>query len=295
MLYGNRKLNVFPSPGITYDDNFFSYVSSDSKRKHIGFIPTGKTALDTQIQIIGHLLLARIELYRCLVDHTSGFTKEIAIKKQDFYWTIVSFYNSLKDVGKIYNKVPAEITTLLKLLHNRFGITPTWFGFNFYGLANRTKELTSRVESYLIKSLLNELEQPFDLTGKPNETNYVNQTVDLVLASNMFSVGIDIKRLNIMLMNGQPRNVAEYIQASSRVGRDKEGVVFNLLDPNRSREKSYFENFVQFNNAYYKFVEPLSVTPYTEIALDKALNSILICYVRHKKGHFEDKGCGNGL
>ncbi|MHA4809923.1 helicase-related protein [Flavitalea flava] len=289
MLYGSRKLNVFPSPGTTYDDNFFSYVSVNSKRKHIGFIPTGKTALDTQIQVIAHLLLARIELYRLLVHHTSGLSKNDAIGIQDFYWTIVSFYNSLKDVGKIYNKIPAEILTLLKLLHNRFGIAPVWFGFNHYGLAGRTKELTSRIESYFIKSLLSELEQPFGLTDKENETNYVTKTVDLVLASNMFSVGIDIKRLNIMLMNGQPRNVAEYIQASSRVGRDKEGIVFNLLDPNRSREKSYFENYVPFNNAYYKFVEPLSITPYTEITLDKALNSILICYVRHKKGYFEDK------
>jgi hypothetical protein len=289
MLYGNRKLNVFPSPGITYDDNFFSYVSPHSKRKHIGFIPTGKTALDTQIQIIAHLLLARIKLYRFLVHHTNGLSKEEAIKKQDFYWTIVSFYNSLKDVGKIYNKVPAEILTLLRLLHNRFGFIPNWFGFNHYGLGGRTKELTSRVESYLIKSLLNELEEPFDLTAKPDGTNYVNKTVDLVLASNMFSVGIDIKRLNVMLMNGQPRNVAEYIQASSRVGRDEKGIVFNLLDPNRSREKSYFENYVSFNNAYYKYVEPLSVTPYTEIALDKVLNSVLICYVRHKRGYFEDK------
>lgn len=293
MLYGNRSLCVFPAPGITYDDNFFSYISINSKRKHIGFIPTGKTALDTQIQVIAHLLLARIELYRCLTHHTNGLSKESAIATQDYYWTIVSFYNSLKDVGKIYNKIPAEVLTLLKLLHNRFGLIPIWFGFNHYGLANRTKELTSRVESFLIKSLLNELEHSFDLTAKPNETTFVNKTVDLVLASNMFSVGIDIKRLNIMLMNGQPRNVAEYIQASSRVGRDREGIVFNLLDPNRSREKSYFENYVPFNNAYYKFVEPLSVTPFTEIALDKVLNSILICYARHKRGYFEDKDAKN--
>jgi ATP-dependent helicase YprA (DUF1998 family) len=104
----------------------------------------------------------------------------------------------------------------------------------------------------------------------------------------MFSVGIDIKRLNVMLMNGQPRNIAEYIQASSRVGRDSSGIVINLLDANRSREKSYFENYKTFHNSYYKYVEPLSVTPFTEIALDKVLNTILVCYVRHKKGLNED-------
>ena len=100
----------------------------------------------------------------------------------------------------------------------------------------------------------------------------------------MFSVGIDIDRLNVMLMNGQPKNIAEYIQASSRVGRKEKGLVLNLLDANRSRDKSYYENFVSFNNAYYKFVEPLSVTPFTSITLDKVLVSLLVCYIRHKKG-----------
>jgi len=105
----------------------------------------------------------------------------------------------------------------------------------------------------------------------------------------MFSVGIDINRLNVMLMNGQPKNIAEYIQASSRVGRRDKGIVINLLDANRSRDKSYFENYVSFHNAYYKYVEPLSVTPFTEISLDKVLSSLLVCFVRHKQGLYKDR------
>jgi hypothetical protein len=286
MLYGNRQLNVFPPMGITYDDNFFSFVSTDSKRKHIGFMPTGKTALNTQLQIIGNLLLARIELFRYFLKK-ENLSKEETIQKENNFWTIVSFYNSLRDVGKVYNKVPAEIQTLIRLLHNRYGLNKTTYGFNYWGLSSRTKELTSRVESNTIKKLLGELEQSFDLIVNDGQ-NFVQNTVDLVLASNMFSVGIDIERLNVMLMNGQPKNIAEYIQASSRVGRKHKGIVINLLDANRSREKSYFENYVAFHNAYYKFVEPLSVTPFTEIALDKALASLLICFVRHKKGLYKD-------
>ncbi|MFH1005125.1 MAG: helicase-related protein, partial [Bacteroidota bacterium] len=289
MLYGNRELNIFPAPGITYDDNFFSYVSKGTLRKHIGFMPTGKTSLDSQIQLIAHLLFSRIELYKNLKHHSQKLSDNEIKELVTYYWTIVSYYNSLKDVGKTYNKIGAEILTLLKLLHNRHDITKLYFGFNYMGLSNRTRELTSRVESQKITSLLNELSEDFGLRKDENGNTYIDKTVDLVLASNMFSVGIDIKRLNVMLMNGQPRNVAEYIQASSRVGRDKQGIVFNLLDANRAREKSYFESYVTFHNAYYKFVEPLSVTPFTEISLDKALNSILICYVRHKAGLFKDK------
>jgi hypothetical protein len=289
MLYGNRKLNIFPAPGITYDDNFFSYVSKDTLRRHVGFMPTGKTSLDSQIQLIAHLLFARVELYKNLKHSSQKLSDEEIKDLITYYWTVVSYYNSLKDVGKTYNKIGAEILTLLKLLHNRHGISKLYFGFNYMGLPNRTRELTSRVESQKIKSLLNELNEDFGLRKDDIGNTYIDKTVDLVLASNMFSVGIDIKRLNVMLMNGQPRNVAEYIQASSRVGRDKQGIVFNLLDANRAREKSYFESYVTFHNAYYKFVEPLSVTPFTEISLDKALNSILVCYVRHKAGLFQDK------
>lgn len=285
MLYGNRKLNVFPALGISYKDNFFSFVTEGNKRKHIGFFPTGKTSVDSQIQLLAHLLLARIFLFRLQKLNSS---EEEAIHKTGHYWTIVSFYNSLKDVGKIYNKVPAEIISLLKMLHFRYRDSLPAYSFNFQSLPARTRELTSRVPSNSIKSLLNEMEHSFSLRKSANNNTYVADTVDLVLASNMFSVGIDIKRLNVMLMNGQPRNIAEYIQASSRVGRDNQGIVINLLDANRSREKSYFENYKTFHNSYYKYVEPLSVTPFTEIALDKVLNSILVCYVRHKKGLSED-------
>lgn len=287
MLYGNRKLNVFPPMGVTYDDNFFSYVSTESKRKHIGFMPTGKTALNSQIRILGNLLLARIELFK-YYRVKENLTQEEAIQRENNFWTIVSFYNSLRDVGKVYNKVPAEISDFLKLLHNRYQLPKQVYGFNYFGLAGRTKELTSRIESNSIKKLLNELEMPFSLVAKDGFA-FVQNSVDLVLASNMFSVGIDIERLNVMLMNGQPKNVAEYIQASSRVGRKDKGIVINLLDANRSRDKSYFENYVPFNNAYYKFVEPLSVTPFTEIALDKVLASLLVCFVRHKQGLYLDK------
>lgn len=111
---------------------------------------------------------------------------------------------------------------------------------------------------------------------------YLNNIVDLVLATNMISVGIDISRLNIMLLNGMPKNIAEYIQASSRVGRNTKGLVITLFDPNRAREKSYFENFKNFHQAFYKYVEPLSITPFTQNTINKMLSSIVVAYVRNK-------------
>jgi hypothetical protein len=106
--------------------------------------------------------------------------------------------------------------------------------------------------------------------------------IDLVLATNMISVGIDIDRFNVMLINSQPKNVAEYIQASSRVGRKYKGLVVDLLDANRARDKSHFEHFIPFHQAFYKSVEPVSITPFTENTLEKMLATIMVTYVRHK-------------
>lgn len=277
-LYGNRKVNVFPPSGINYDDSFFAKENKESKRRYIGFMPTGKTAIDTQLQLLAHLLVSRLEVYKNLE------TKS----RTDNYWTIVSYYNSLKDVGKIYNKVGDEVSNFTSTLQYRLSqlFQPfDEYSFNFYGIPSRTEELTSRVESAKIKSVLKEIEKPFDeskLVTREKGLKYLTDVVDFVLATNMISVGIDISRLNIMVLNGMPKNIAEYIQASSRVGRKTKGLAITLLDPNRAREKSYFEHFINFHSAFYKCVEPISITPFTENTIDKMLTTAFVTYIRNK-------------
>jgi hypothetical protein len=282
-LYGNeRKVNIFPPSGLSYSDSFFAKVSkTDSKRRYIGFIPTGKSTIDTQLQMIANLFVARLEAYKILIQ--KGVNDYEIFDK---YWTIVSYYNSLKDVGKIHNKVGDEISTFTSTLQNKlFGDNPN-YKFNHAYLYNRDEELTSRIDSSIIKQTLKKLEEnTFNentIKKDKNGNTYVTDIIDLVLATNMISVGIDIDRFNIMLINGQPRNIAEYIQASSRVGRKYKGLVIDLLDANRARDKSHFEHFIPFHQAFYKSVEPVSLTPFTENTLEKMLASIMITYVRHK-------------
>lgn len=278
-LYGNREVNVFPPTGITQDDSFFAKEEeSKSKRRYLGFMPTGKTAVDTQLQILAHLLVARLEVV--LNKETKGSANN--------YWSIVSYYNSLRDVGRTNNKVGDEITTYTGFLQNRLSaLFPGHiddYKYNFQGIYSRTKELTSRIPSEKIKETLSEIEKSFsdksfsidEATGR----KYLNDVVDLILATNMISVGIDISRLNVMLLNGMPKNIAEYIQASSRVGRSTKGLAITLFDPNRAREKSYFEHFKTFHQTFYKAVEPLSVTPFTENTINKMLSSMLVAFIR---------------
>ncbi len=280
----NRDVAIFPPSGIHYNDSFFAFTLSESRRKYIGFMPTGKTGTVSQLELISHILFARAELLQNL-RQKHGENQEQIWTELDQYFTLVSYYNSLRDIGKTYNKVNAEIYDKIRLLHQRhFLLNNSLFNFMYYGLISRTRELTSRIPSNKITTVLDELDTKLKIQAKSKDEFKIEKGVDLVLASNMISVGIDVGRLNLMLMNGMPRNIAEYIQASSRVARSNEGIVFNLLDANRAREKSYFENYQSFHHAYYKFVEPLSLTPFTEITFDRMLNSLLVCYVRHKQG-----------
>ncbi len=282
-LYGiNRKVNIFPPSGLSYNDSFFAKVSkTESKRRYLGFIPTGKSTIDTQLQMIANLFVARLEAYKKLVQKGTNDYKTF-----DKYWTIVSYYNSLKDVGKIHNKVGDEISTFTSTLQNKlYGDSP-FDKFNHAYLYNRDEELTSRIDSSKIKQTLKRLEENTfnenSIKTDKNGNTFLSDIIDLVLATNMISVGIDIDRFNIMLINGQPRNIAEYIQASSRVGRKYKGLVIDLLDANRARDKSHFEHFIPFHQAFYKSVEPVSLTPFTENTLEKMLTSIMITYIRHK-------------
>jgi hypothetical protein len=273
-LYGqHRNVNLFPPSGLSYKDSFFAKEDTTSTRRYLGIMPTGKTTISTQLALLTNLLVARLENY------LQSKNKETEINP---YWTIVSYYNTLRDVGRMNNKIGDEIIQMTKQLQNRLQLEG-WF--NHSQLTSRTKELTSRVKSTDIKPTLSALENKFSM----NDKGYVdNQTVDLVLATNMLSVGIDISRLNLMQINGMPRNIAEYIQASSRVARKGEGLVVITLDANRAREKSHFEHFIPFHQNIYRSVEPLSVTTFTENTIDILLTSLLVTYIRHKVGRNEN-------
>jgi hypothetical protein len=108
----------------------------------------------------------------------------------------------------------------------------------------------------------------------------IEDPTKVALATNMISVGVDIPRLNVMSISGQPKTTAEYIQASSRVGREEPGVVFTLYNQAKNRDRSHYENFKDYHQAYYKYVEATSVTPFSLPALEKTMDSVLIALMR---------------
>jgi hypothetical protein len=299
-LMFNRQLNVFPPLGTEYSDSFFSFIDPRSKRKHIGFLPTGHSVATTEIKLVAAIYEAKIKsLKEFLAEKVADlnhldvllpFLNSDDFKEQiDPYWTLVLYYNSLKDLGKSMSRVELDFKDQIKGLFKdnefervfRFVVEPNMF--------SRATEFTSRQDSGKIKALLSRISTPIAFKINPAEggNRYLNEdgeSIDLALATNMFSVGIDVSRLNLMIMMGQPGSVAEYIQASSRVARERKGLVINVLNPMRARELSIFEDYIAFHKAYYKNVEPLSITPFTQMAVDKLLDAVLLGYLYHGRG-----------
>ena len=177
------------------------------------------------------------------------------------------YHNSLRELGRTGTLVVDDVNARLLPRSERLGIPLRRVR------AGRVLELTSRRGPE---------ELPNDLRDLKRSADESDEAVDVVLSSNMLSVGIDIPRLALMLMVGQPKTTAEYIQATSRVGRgDVRGIVTTLFRSNRARDRSHFETFRGYHEALYRNVEPTSVTPWSLASRERSLAGALVALIRH--------------
>lgn len=284
----NREVSVFPPLGLEYSDNYFSkVVENEEKRRHIGMMPSNHISSNVaEIRLTAFLLLSKIKLFKQYLDEyacdwlDTDSVLDLCTNNQalcsvlDYYWSIVLYYNSLKDLGRSRSRISQEVAEYLKANEILY-TTPKSLSFIVKGFYQRVIEFTSRIDSSRIKTALTKASDRTKVERIDNDA-WVNSATDLVLSSNMISVGIDIERWNVMVMVGQPRSTSEYVQSSSRVARKVEGLVINLLNPIRVREKSLFENYQQFHTTYYKSVEPLSITPLTYATINHAVFNNII-------------------
>lgn len=262
----NRQMTVFPPNGINVGDNYFAVQRPADKvpgRLYIGFCSPGSARPPMLIRLYVALLTSGMDLY-------NRFGGKLA----DPFMTLVGYFNSLRELGGMRRLVEDDVVT------RSYGIKSTGQGSQQTtsrpGLANRrirlVRELTSRVSSMDIPNYLEELGHPYDPTK--------SSSPDVVLATNMLSVGVDVDRLGVMAVNGQPKNTAEYIQATSRVGRHWPGLVCTAFAWSRPRDLSHYERFEHYHATFYKHVEAQSVTPYSSRALERGLAGALVSYVR---------------
>lgn len=231
-------------------------------RRYIGISTVGRSAKFTQQAVAASLLQAATD-------------QRLDDKSRDGYWTLVNYFNSLRELGGALVLMRDDAARSIHDYAARHGNEPERD-------AQTQIELTSRVRSSEIPRFLKDLERPW------NDPDHI----DVVLASNMISVGMDVSRLGLMLVNGQPKTIAEYIQATSRVGRSSRapGLVITLFNAAKSRDRSRYETFASWHRSLYRDVEATSVTPFAPRARDRALHAPYVALVRHLVQGMTDPG-----
>ncbi|KNE83525.1 helicase [Streptomyces fradiae] len=292
-----RRVSVFPPQVIDVGDTFFSLrVEADRDqpgRRYLGICAHGTRLKASEIRVAEILLLAAQQQF----DRYGA--------PADPYMTLVGYFNATRELAGMRRYMDDDITTRVRSTGGRRGVRtladriPTKTGML------SIQELTSRISSADIGVTLKRLESPFDperdttkrrraftaelvAAAKENRDRRVEpirfdeRAVDVVLATSMLQVGVDVSRFGLMLVVGQPKNTAEYIQASSRVGRDKKrpGLVVTLYNWSRPRDLAHFEDFEHYHATFYRQVEALSVTPYSRRSLDRGTAATYIAALR---------------
>ncbi len=269
-----RKVNVFPTHGLDVKDNFFAVQRPPTEalpgRRYIGICAPGRRLKVALIRVYVAMLSAAQTLY-----DKKGYGKDA-----DPWMTLIGYFNSMRELGGMRRLVDDDVRTRLGKMEQR-------------GLSRRTlysiDELTSRKDSTDIPEVLDHLEAAFDLAAeayrkemqkKGRFKELPKRPLDVLLATNMVSVGVDVQRLGLMVVAGQPKTTAEYIQATSRVGRRFPGLVFTVFNWTRPRDLSHYERFEHYHATFYKHVEALSVTPFASGAISRGLTALLISCVR---------------
>jgi len=243
-----RSVCQFPLAVQKSTDNFVSYqvdIKDQPGRMYLGLCAPGTS---NKIQAI--------DTYAALTTISHRAPADVS----DPYYTTLGYFNTLKELAGTLTTFKDEIPSRLNLLDPK----------NTFSHDLVVEEMTSRKKAKEIPELLTKMERGFKDVG----------TLDAVLATNMISVGVDVNRLGLMVMHGQPKTTSEYIQATSRVGREYPGLVVTIFNSMRSRDLTHFERFKSYHQAIYRHVEPMSVTPFSSGSLRKGLTGSFIGFLR---------------
>lgn len=292
-----RDVAIFPPQVVDHNDTFFSRqvpVTEDTPgRRYLGVCAHGTRLKFAEIRVAEIMLRAG----QAVFDRYG--------RPADPYMTLVGYFNATRELAGMRRYLDDDITTRLRRRPGRAQIADRIVTAS--GMPE-IRELTSRISSNQIGEALARLQRGFDpeydtstrrraiadeindalstKNGKKPRPVRVDppreRAVDAVLATSMLQVGVDVPRFGLMLVVGQPKNTAEYIQASSRVGRDarRPGLVVTLYNWSRPRDLAHFEDFEHYHATFYRQVEALSVTPFTRRALDRGTTPTYVAALR---------------
>lgn len=253
-----RRLRTFPARGINSTDMFFAREQEVSETtpglRYVGICAFGRRLKSTLIRVYA----AALSSGRTLQDHYPEHSDQLQ--------TLVGYFASLRELGGMRRLLEDSVKARCRQM-------------NLRGLAIRTgisvEEMTSRRRASDIPQILSRLETkvPTDLEKRKG---LPYRPIDALIATNMISVGVDVPRLGLMVVTGQPKATSEYIQATSRVGRELPGIVLTVYNFSRARDVSHYEAFRGYHATYHTHVENPSVTPFAKGALDRGLSAVFV-------------------
>lgn len=246
----DRHVEQFPPPGLDARDSYFSVETPPSRKASRLYMGLMAPAI-SQTSLM-------VRTYAALLHHAQAIEGDDEVR--DAYWTLLGYFNSLRLLGGAKLQVQDDVNDRLDLLSESLGQKRRDIG--------RDIELTSREPSSAIPGHLQDIATPYP------------DALGVILATNMISVGVDVDRLGLMVVMGQPQSTSEYIQATSRVGRKWPGLVVTLFNAARSRDRSHYENFTSYHSALYRQVEATSVTPFSARARDRGLHAAIVGLAR---------------
>jgi len=260
-----REVQIFPPSGLDAGDNFFSQrrpAGPDAPgRLYVGVCAPGTRMKTILIRVYVAYLAAAQKLFK---DYGA---------LADPWMTLIGYFNSMRELGGMRRVTDDAVRTRLRQMDAR-GLVRRYIE------PDTTEELTSRKSAVDIPRILDRLERTF-----PAQRGEL-RPYDVVLATNMISVGVDVNRLGLMVVASQPKATSEYIQATSRVGRAFPGVVCTVYNWARPRDLSHYERFEHYHATFYQQVEALSVTPFSPRALDRGLSGVYVSQLRLLESEF---------
>lgn len=255
-LYARNNTTQFPPNGFEIGDSFFIReipIEDDPFRKYVGVCAPGQSVKTALLRVYSIIL-------------QSAYTYSLYEELKDVidpYYTLVGYFNSIRELGGAVRLLQDDIPKRIQRIQKRYGMEKRRF-------LNRNVEITSRMSSYKIPEKLNQLETTCDS----------RECLDTAIATNMIAVGMDVDRLGLMVVTGQPKQNSEYIQATSRIGRAFPGLVVTLYNAYRPRDLSHYENFTGYHSQLYRFVEGTTATPFSARARDRVLHALVISAIR---------------
>lgn len=265
-LFG-RSSQLFPPPGLDASDSFFARTATDEHgkplpgKKYLGILAPGYRSHQNAIaRVVGttHQLVHRLE-----GDESA----------KDPWWTNLMFFGSLRELGNSLTLIAAGVPTFVRLTGRRYGSA----GKGALRFVNNSIELTGRISGSEVPKRLDAITRAY-----PGNQGH-GKAVDICLATNIIEVGVDVDRLSLMTVIGQPKSMASYIQATGRVGRlwhERPGLVLTVFSPTRARDRSYYEQFRSVHERLYSQVEPTTLTPFSVPALKRTLHGAMIAHIR---------------